>query len=72
MAKTQPLEKISVEEKLHAMELLLDDLCSKAGDIPPTAWHEELLALRQSMQERGEDQFEDSDAAKRNIRKKVS
>ena len=72
MASTLPLEKMSVEEKLQAMESLWDDLCSKAGDISSPAWHEEVLADRQAMQERGEDQFEDWDTAKRNIRSKVS
>jgi Putative addiction module component len=72
MASTLPLEKMSVEEKLQAMELLWDDLCSKAGGMSSPAWHEDVLAERQAMQERGDDQFEDWDAAKRNIRNKIS
>jgi hypothetical protein len=72
MASTLPLEKMSVEEKLQAMELLWDDLCSKAGGMSSPAWHEDVLAERQAMHERGDDQFEDWDAAKRNIRNKVS
>ena len=72
MATTISLEKMTVEEKLQTMELLWDDLCSKAGDIPSPAWHEELLAHRQALHERGEDHFEDWDTAKRNIRNKVS
>ena len=67
MASTFPLERMSVEEKLQAMESLWDDLCSKAGDIVSPAWHEEVPADRQAMRERGEDQFEDWDAARRNI-----
>ena len=72
MASTLPLEKMSVEEKLQAMELLWDDLCSKAGGISSPGWHEDVLAEREAMQKRGDDQFDDWEAAKRNIRNKVS
>ena len=72
MAGTLPLDKMSLEEKLQAMESLWDDLCNKAGGISSPAWHEGVLAERLSMQERGEDQFEDWDAAKRNIKNKLA
>jgi len=72
MASTLPLEKMSVEEKLQAMESLWDDLCSKAGGMASPAWHEDVLTERDAMQERGDDEFEDWEAAKRNIRNKVS
>ena len=72
MASTLPLEKMSVEEKLQAMESLWDDLCSKAGAVSSPAWHEDVLAARDAAQKRGDDQFEDWEAAKRNIRTKVS
>jgi hypothetical protein len=72
MASTLPLEKMSVEEKLLAMESLWDDLCGRAGEMSSPAWHEGVLADRQAAQGRGDDQFEDWDAAKRNIRNKVS
>jgi len=71
MANTIPLEKMSVEEKLQAMEWLWDDLCSKAGNMSSPAWHEDVLAERDAMQKRGGDAFEDWDAAKRNIRRKI-
>lgn len=72
MANTIPLEKMSVEEKLQAMESLWDDLCSKAAGVSSPAWHEDVLAERDAMQKRGDDEFEDWGAAKRNIRTKVS
>lgn len=72
MASTLPLEKMSVEEKLLAMESLWDDLCGRAGEMSSPVWHEGVLADRQAAQGRGDDQFEDWDAAKRNIRNKVS
>jgi hypothetical protein len=72
MASILPLEKMSMEEKLRAMELLWDDLCNKAGGLTSPAWHEGILAERDAMQKRGEDEFEDWETAKRNIRNKVS
>ena len=33
MANTIPLDKMSVEEKIQAMESLWDDLCRKAGGV---------------------------------------
>lgn len=72
MASTFPLEKMSVEEKLQAMELLWDDLCSKAAGVSSPAWHEDVLADRAAMEKSGADNFEDWDTAKRNISNKVS
>jgi len=67
-----PLEKMSVEEKLQVMESLWDDLCSKAGAMSSPVWHEDVLAERDAMQKRGDDEFEDWESAKRNIRTRVS
>ncbi|MFM9966813.1 MAG: addiction module protein [Burkholderiales bacterium] len=72
MANTIRLEKMSVEEKLQAMELLWDDLCSKAGVMKSPAWHENILAERDAAQKRGDEKFEDWEDAKKNIRSKVS
>jgi len=72
MASTLPLEKMSVEEKLQAMESLWDDLCSKAGVITSPAWHEDVLAEREARHKHGADEFEDWESAKRNIKNKVS
>ena len=71
MASTLPLEKMSVEEKLRAMELLWDDLCSNATGLSSPAWHEDVLADREGMEQRGADKFEDWDTAKRNISNKI-
>lgn len=72
MATTLPLEKMSLEEKLRAMELLWDDLCNRAGGIPSPAWHRDVLTERDAVQTRGDDEFEDWETAKRKIRNKVS
>ena len=72
MASTLPLEKMTVEEKLQAMESLWDDLCNRAGVITSPAWHGDVLAEREAMLGRGEHQFEDWEEAKRNINNQVS
>ena len=72
MARPLFLENMSVEEKLQAMELLWDDLCNKAGVMSSPAWHEDVLAERDAMQKRGDEEFEDWEAAKRNIRNMAS
>lgn len=72
MANSFPLEDMSVEEKLRAMELLWDDLCSKAGNVATPDWHEDVLAQRQAAVERGSDRFEDWELAKKDIKNNVS
>lgn len=72
MASSLPLKTMSVEEKLQAMESLWDDLCAHAETMSSPTWHEDVLAERDTRQERGDDEFEDWEAAKTNIRNKVS
>ena len=71
MASTLSLKTMSVEEKLQAMELLWDDLCKQAGDIVSPTWHEDVLTERDAMLRRGEDEFEDWEAAKKEVQNKV-
>ncbi len=54
-----PLQTMSVEEKLQAMETIWDDLCARAEQIPSPAWHDAVLAERAAVVERGEEGFED-------------
>ena len=71
MANTLPLDKMSVEEKIQAMESLWEDLCSRAEGVSSPAWHGDVLSERDAMYQSGDDQFEDWDAAKRNIKNKI-
>ena len=66
-----PLENMSVEEKLQAMESLWDDLCSQADGVPSPSWHQRELAGREAGEQRGDDRFEDWEAAKRKIAKEI-
>lgn len=72
MATTLALDKMTVEDKIQAMELLWDDLCKKAGGVVSPDWHGEILAEREAMHETGIDQFEDWEVAKGKIRNQTS
>ena len=68
---TLALEKMSVTEKIHVMESIWDDLCSRAESVASPPWHWDLLAEREAAVQRGEDEFEDWETAKRNIKKEI-
>ncbi|MCF6209309.1 MAG: addiction module protein [Gammaproteobacteria bacterium] len=72
MAVTLPLDTMSVEEKLQAMESIWDDLCKKADSLSSPPWHEKILNEREGRLKRGEDQFVDWEEAKNNIRNDIS
>lgn len=72
MASSLPLDKMTVEEKLQAMESLWDDLCRRAGGIASPDWHGEVLEERDAAQKRGADNFQNWEAAKKDIRHKTS
>lgn len=67
MSITLPLNDMTVEEKLQLMEILWDDLSRNADQLQPPAWHAEALAEREAAIARGEERFEDWEAAKRRI-----
>jgi len=43
---TLPLEQMTVEEKLQAMEELWSDLCCNQNQIPVPRWHKDILDRR--------------------------
>lgn len=53
------------------MESLWDDLCRKAEAVVSPSWHEDVLKQRDAMKQRGEENFEDWKAAKRNIKNQI-
>ena len=63
-----PLDKMTVEEKLQLMETIWDDLSRHADEMEPPAWHGNVLKELEAAIERGEETFEDWEAAKRRIR----
>lgn len=64
-------EKMSVTEKIHVMESIWGDLCRQAESVASPPWHREILADREAAIQRGEDELEDWEAAKRSIKKEI-
>lgn len=71
MTITLPLKEMTVEEKLQLMETLWDDLSRNAEQVQPPAWHVEEIAEREAAVARGEERFEDWEAAKQRIEKDI-
>jgi hypothetical protein len=66
-----PVEQMSVAEKLHAMEMLWENLCRDEKTIPVPQWHKDLLDERERFIREGKAHFEDWETAKARIAKKV-
>jgi putative addiction module component (TIGR02574 family) len=67
-----PLDGMTIEEKLKAVEALWDDLCRNEKQIPITGWQKDLLDERQRQIESGEAKFSDWESAKKRIRDRTS
>ena len=63
-------EKMTMAEKLSAMETLWNDLCQHSLLDSPE-WHESVLASREQQRIAGKQQVMDWDTAKEQIRQKI-
>jgi Putative addiction module component len=68
MKLTLPLDKMTTEEKLLALEEIWEDLCRIPDNIPSPAWHGSVLEERQQRVEEGSSAFVEWTRAKQNIR----
>jgi hypothetical protein len=66
-----PLEQMTVEEKLRAMELIWENLRRDEKNIPVPQWHRDLLGEREKLIAEGKAHFEDWESAKNWIAGKV-
>ena len=57
MIELSQLEKMSVTERLQAMDQLWDSLNRHGEEIPSPDWHQEVLADRKARAQRGEAKF---------------
>ena len=64
MTAAIPVEQMSVEEKLRAMELLWESLRRDEKDVPVPQWHRDLLDEREKLIAGGKATFEDWNTAK--------
>ncbi len=69
MKRVLPLDKMSVSEKLAAMEQLWEDLSREPEAVPAPAWHAEVLDARRKKVKQGKAHFQDLDAVKERLRK---
>ena len=71
MGVANDLEKMTIEEKIRAMESLWDDLCRQVPEKLTQPWHGEVLAQRERTESDGDAQFIDWDAAKKKLRESL-
>jgi hypothetical protein len=62
------LEKMSVADKLRAMEQIWEDLSRTPENLPSPSWHEDVLRAREKRARRGAARFHDWNDAKKAIR----
>lgn len=67
-----PIDRMTVREKLMAMEALWDSLCRDETQVPVPDWQRELLDERQRQVASGEAKFIDWETAKIRIRDRIS
>ncbi len=68
MKLTLPLDKMTTEEKLLALEEIWENLCRTSDNIPSPAWHVSILEERRNRVQDGTSEFVDWVQAKQNIR----
>ena len=66
------IEKMTLEEKLRAMEALWADLSRNEQDIQSPPWHEQLLKEREERVKSGQEKFENWEDAKRELRDRLT
>jgi hypothetical protein len=66
------IDRMTLEEKLRAMEALWDDLCRREEAVPVPQWHKDLLDERERLVEQGKARFIDWEAAKKRISERTS
>ncbi len=68
MQASLPLNKMTITEKLVAMNQIWDDLMRNPDDIPSPEWHNEVLSVRAERVKNGEAHFKDFESVKSELR----
>ena len=71
MAITIPLGRMTISDKLRAMESIWDDLRCTPKDVPSPAWHADVLRARETRIRAGQSVFSDWGDAKSRIRERT-
>ena len=67
-----PIERMTLEDKLRAMEELWQSLCRNPGAVPMPDWHQQVLAEREQLVQEGKAHFSDWPDARRRIDQRTS
>ena len=67
MQATLPLDRMTVSEKLNALEDIWENLCHTQDAIPSPEWHADVLQVREQKIQEGKAKFLDLDEAKRRV-----
>jgi hypothetical protein len=57
MLEASEIDKMSLAERLRAIEQLWEAVCRETGEIASPEWHRDVLADRKARAERGEAKF---------------
>ncbi len=57
MLEASEIDKMSLPERLRAIEQLWDAVCREPGEVASPEWHRNVLAERKARAERGEARF---------------
>jgi hypothetical protein len=71
MSKSLPLEEMTLQEKLAAMESLWEDIASSTEPLQSPGWHKDILDERAKRIAAGDAHFDDWEAAKAEIRQNL-
>jgi len=66
-----PLNDMTTEEKLRVMEALWVDLTQSEEGFSSPAWHEDVLKVREERIKSGQEQYEDWEKAKKDLRDRL-
>ena len=66
-----PLDQMTLEEKLRAMEAIWRSLSKLEDQVPVSVWHKQLLDERQRQIDAGETPFVSLDEMKERVRKRI-
>ncbi len=71
MEITLPLDQMTIEEKLRVMETLWIDLTRREEEFSSPAWHKDVLRLREERIKSGQEDYEDWETAKKQLRDRL-
>jgi putative addiction module component (TIGR02574 family) len=72
MATPLAIDKMTIEEKLQALEPLWDDLCQHEEAVPVQQWQKDILDRREQLIEEGKAHFIDWEQAQKDIARETS